>query len=397
MLRANHKTKFRKKEDQRMDRQTCILLAAIFAVLVCVNMAMAAEPIRIGSPLLLSGTGAYVGGAEKDTLEMMAADLNKAGGINGRPLEFIFYDEEAKPDVAVSLVKRLIQKDKVTAIVGISTSWTALPIIPIVEKEEVPAIILAAAVKIVDPVKKWVFKTPADDRIVVAKLLSFIQSQGIKRIAIMSTQDGFGDGGRSELMSQTSQYGISIVFDDKYTMQDADITPTLNKIKKTDAQAVINWSSSRAPIIFTMNYRQIGLELPLFQSHAAFSKDFLDATGKNSEGVKTAAMKFYGADKLPDSDPQKKVILGYQEAYKKKYGKETNQFGGCAFDGFNILVAALKKAGDDKNKLRDAIEQTRGYVGIHGTFNYSPTDHGGITRDSILMYQAIGGEWKIIQ
>jgi branched-chain amino acid transport system substrate-binding protein len=380
-----------------MRKQLIIVALMVLGILTWSLTSLAAEPIRIGSPVLLSGTGAYVGGAEKDTLEMMAADLNKAGGINGRPLEFIFYDEEGKPDVAVSMVKRLIQKDKVAAIVGISTSWTALPIIPIVEKDEIPTIILAAAIKIVDPVKKWVFKTPADDRIVAAKLLSYMQSQGIKRIALMSTQDGFGDGGRSEITAQAPSYGINIVFDDKYTMQDTDITPTLSKIKKTDAQAVINWSSQRAPIILTMNYRQIGLELPLYQSHAAFSKDFLDATGKNSEGVKTAAMKFYGAEKLPDSDPQKKVILGYQEAYKKRYGKETNQFGGCALDGFNILVAALKKAGDDKNKLRDAIEQTKGYVGIHGVFNYSSSDHGGISKESILMYQATEGVWKIIQ
>jgi branched-chain amino acid transport system substrate-binding protein len=380
-----------------MKKQVFIVSVIILTISFCPFLAMAAEPIRIGSPVLLSGTGAYVGGAEKDTLEMMALDLNKAGGINGRPIEFIFYDEEAKPDVAVSIVKRLIQKDKVTAILGISTSWTALPVIPIVEKEEIPAIILAAAIKIVDPVKKWVFKTPADDRIVVTKLLSYMQSQGIKRIAIMSTQDGFGDGGRSELIAQAPAFGINIVFDDKYTMQDTDITPTLSKIKKTDAQAVINWSSQRAPIIFTMNYRQIGLEFPLYQSHAAFSKDFLDATGKNSEGVKTAAMKFYGAEKLPDSDLQKKVILDYQTAYMKKYGKEANQFGGCAFDGFNILVAALKKVGDNKNKLRDAIEQTKGYVGIHGIFNYSPIDHGGLSKESIMVYQATGGAWKIVQ
>ncbi len=380
-----------------MKKVSLTTVLVVLTILTWTLFPFAAEPIRIGSPVLLSGTGAYVGGAEKDTLEMMAAELNKTGGINGRPLEFIFYDEEAKPDVAVSLVKRLIQKDKVTAILGISTSWTALPVIPIAEKEEIPAIILAAAIKIVDPVNKWVFKTPADDRVVVTKLLSYMQSQGIKRIAIMSTQDGFGDGGRSELIAQAPKYGVSIVFDDRYTMQDTDITPTLSKIKKTDAQAVVNWSSQRAPIILTMNYRQIGLELPLYQSHAAFSKDFLDATGKNSEGVKTASMKFYGAEKLPNSDPQKKVILDYQAAYKKKYGKEANQFGGCAFDGFNILVAALKKAGDDKNRLRDAIEQTKGYVGIHGIFNYSSVDHGGISKESILMYQATGGEWKIIE
>jgi len=380
-----------------MKKYSIITVLVVLAILTFTLCSLAAEPIRIGSPVILSGVGAYVGGAEKDTLEMMAADLNKSGGINGRPIEFIFYDEEGKPDVAVSLVKRLIQKDKVTAIIGISTSWTAPPIIPIVQKEEIPAIILAAATQIVDPVKKWVFKTPADERIVVAKLLSYIQSQGIQRIAIMSTQDGFGDGGRTQLIAQAPTYGIKIVFDDRYTMQDADITPTLNKIKKTDAQAVVNWSSSRAPIIFTMNYRQIGLELPIFQSHATFSKDFLDATGKNSEGTKLASMKFYGAEKLPDSDPQKKVILDYQATYKKKYGKETNQFGGGAFDGFNILVAALKKAGDEKNKLRDAIEQTQGYVGVNGIFNYSPSDHAGLSKDSIIMYQVVGGDWKIIK
>jgi branched-chain amino acid transport system substrate-binding protein len=380
-----------------MRKQLIIVALMVLGIFTWSLTSLAAEPIRIGSPVLLSGTGAYVGGAEKDTLEMMAADLNKSGGINGRPIEFIFYDEEGKPDVAVSLVKRLIQKDKVTAILGISTSWTALPVIPIVQKEEIPAIILAAASQIVDPVKKWVFKTPPDDRIVVAKLLSYMQSQGIQRIAIMSTQDGFGDGGRTQLIAQAATYGIKIVFDDRYTMQDADITPTLNKIKKTDAQAVVNWSSSRAPIMFTMNYRQIGLELPIFQSHATFSKDFLDATGKNSEGTKLASMKFYGAEKLPDSDPQKKVILDYQATYKKKYGKETNMFGGNAFDGCNMLVAALKKVGDDKNRLRDAIEQTQGYVGVSGIFNYSPNDHAGLSKDSIIMYQVVGGDWKVIK
>lgn len=380
-----------------MKKQVLIVVVAALFSLVWKQGVVVTEPIRIGSPLLLSGTGAYVGGVEKETLEMMAEKLNKAGGINGRPIEFIFYDEEAKPDVAVSVVKRLIQKDKVAAIVGISTSWTALPVIPIVQKAKIPTIMLTSSIKVVDPVNKWVFKTPADDRIVVAKLLSYLYFQGIQRIAIMSTQDGFGDGGRNELVAQALDYGIKIVFDDRYSMEDTDITPILHKIKRTDAQAVVNWSSKRAPIIFTMNYRQIGLELPLFHSHAVLSYDFLKATGKNAEGIKVASFTFYGANNLPDSNPQKKVILYYQDAYKEKYGKEANQFGGCAFDAFNILVAALKKSGDDKYKLRDAIEQTRGYVGINGIFNYSPTDHSGLSKESIIIYQAAAGDWKMIQ
>ena len=380
-----------------MKTRAVIIMMIVVAVFSWVTAVSAAEPIRIGSPLLLSGRGAFVGGAEKNTLEMMAADINKSGGINGRPVEFIFYDTEAKPDVALRLVKRLIQKDKVDAIIGISTSWTAMPTIPIVEKRQVPTIMLGSANSIVNPVKKWVFKTPVDDTIVVGKLLSNMQAVGISKIAVISSQDGFGDGGHRELAAQSPQFGIKIVFEDKYTMEDTDITPVLNKIKKTDAQAVVNWSSKRAPVIMTMNYRQLGLELPLYHAHSTLSKAFLDAAGNNAEGVKTAAFKFYGAGELPDSDPQKKVILDYQTAYKEKFGKEANQFGACAFDAMNIMEAALKKAGTDKAKLRDAIEQTRGYTGINGVFNYAPDNHGGLTKENMVVYQVVGGKWEITQ
>ena len=372
-----------------------IVFIVLLAGLMVSATAFAGEPIRIGSPVLLSGHGAFVGGAEKATLEMMAQELNKKGGIGGRPLKFIFYDEEAKPDVAVRVVKRLIQKDKVDAILGVSTSWTAMPVIPIIEKAKVPTIMLGSASAIVNPVRPWVFKTPVDDKIVADKLISYMKTQGVTKLAVLSTQDGFGDGGHRQLTVYAKKYGVDIVFDEKYTMEDTDITPTLNKIKKTDAQAVVNWSSRRAPVVMTMNYRQMGLDLPLYHSHAALSKGFLKATQKNAEGILIAAFKFYGASSLPDSDPQKKVILGYQAAYKAKFGKEANQFGACAFDGFNILASALKKAGTDKAKLRQAIEETKGYVGINGIFNFSAQDHGGLSKDSMVVYQCREGDWKL--
>jgi branched-chain amino acid transport system substrate-binding protein len=347
--------------------------------------------------LLLSGRGAFVGGAEKATLEMMAEKVNKAGGVNGRPIEFIFYDTEAKPDIAVRLVKRLIKKDKVDAIIGISASWAAFPVIPIIEKHKIPTIMLGSASKIVIPVKKYIFKTPADDRIIISKLLKHLQKQGIKRIAVMSSQDGFGDGGRSELLAQTPKYGITIVFDDKYTMDDTDVTPTINKIKKTNAQAVVNWSSKRAPVMMTMGYRQLSMDLPLYHAHSALSPDFLKALGENGNGVKIASFKFPGAQDLSDNDPQKKIILDYQAQYATKFDKPANQFGACAFDAFNIMLKALKKAGTDKKKLRDAIENTKNYMGINGEFNYSSSDHGGLSEKSMVMYESVNNKWKLLK
>lgn len=380
-----------------MLRTLCCGLILCASALVGAPAAGAAEPYRIGVPTLLSGPGAFVGEAEKNTLTMLAEEMNAAGGIGGRPVEMIYYDTEGKPDVAVRMFNRLIQRDQVVAILGPAASWEALPVKPIVEKAQVPTIMLASAGAIVDPVAKWVFKTPADDRIVAARLLAHLKATGIDRIALVSSQDGFGDGGRREILKQAGDHGIKVTFDERYSMEDADLTPLLNKVRKADARAVVNWSSSRAPVLFATNYKQAGLELPHFQSHAVVSESFLKAAGASAEGIVAVAQKFEGYQVLPDSDPQKAVIAQYRAKYRAKFGKEANQFGAAAYDGFMILVAALRKAGTDREKLRDAIEQTRGYVGVGGTYAFSATDHAGLGGDSLAVFQVGGGSWKLLR
>lgn len=380
-----------------MKKQSFILLVAAIFIWVGATSALAASAIRIGSPLPLSGKVAFAGLPCKDSIEMVVDDVNKAGGINGRNIEVIYIDTEAKPDVAIRGVKRLIRKDKVDAIVGLLASWTAIPTLPIIEKNKVPTIIIASSSKIVNPVRKWIFKIPASDTIVVAKVLDYIKSKGIQRIALISSQDGYGDGGRKSLLALVPEYGIDIVFDERFAGDETDLTPLINKIKKTNAQATISWSSKRTPTIVVINYRQLGVEIPLYLGHAALCQPFLDAAGKSAEGALVASMKYLGAKDLPDADPQKKVALDYRSAYLKKFGKETNQFAGGAFDGLNIMLAALKKVGTDKSKVRDAIEQTRGYVGTQGIFSYSSDDHGGMTKESMAMYQVVEGVWKIIE
>ncbi|MBE9569173.1 MAG: ABC transporter substrate-binding protein [Proteobacteria bacterium] len=380
-----------------MRKKSYIFLAAVVVILTWTLTTMAAEPIKIGVPLPLSGMVAFAGLPCKNTMEMVSEDVNKDGGINGRAIEIVYIDTEAKPDVAIRGVKRLIRKDKVTAIVGLLASWCAMPSLPIIEKHKVPTVLISASSKLVEPVKKWVFKIPASDTIVVAKVLDHMKAQGIKRIAVISGQDDYSDGGHRSLVAQAPDYGINIVFDERFAGDESDLTPLINKIKKTNAQATVSWSTKRTPSIVAINYRQLGLEIPLYLGHAALGQPFLDTAGKSAEGVLIASMKFAGAEELPDSDPQKKVSLDYRNAYKKKYGKETNQFAGGAFDGLNILVAALRKAGTNNQKLRSALEQTKGFVGTQGTFTYSPDDHGGLSKDSMVMYMVVGGAWKIVK
>jgi len=377
-----------------MKKRLYIILTLIMATLTWVLFASAADPIKIGAPLAMSGRAAFAGVAEKNTLMMYAEEFNKNGGLNGRPLEFIYYDTEMKPDIAVNMVKRLIKKDKVTSIVGITASWTGMAVLPILEKEQIPSILLASSSGLVDPVQKWVFKIPSDDRIVVAKMMEHMKANGIKKISLMSSSDGYGDGGRNSVLAQAPDFGIEIIFDERFAGDETDLTPLLNKIKNTNPDAVVSWSSKRTPSVVALNYNQLGMKSPLYLGHAALAPAFVKAVGNVAGGNLTASMKFEAGPTLQDSDPQKKVILDYQAAYQAKFGEAANQFGATGYDAFQILIAAMKKAGTDKSKIRDAIEQTKGFVGTQGIFTYSPADHSGLSPDSILMYKIIDGEWK---
>lgn len=369
-------------------------LGTLLGVLTAVG-ASAAEPLRVGVPVIFSGPGAFVGAAQKRSLEMQAEQLNAKGGISGRKVELIFYDTEGKPDVAVRMFNRLIKNDRVSVILGPSASWEAMPVKPIVEASNTPTIMLASTAAIVDPVSKCVFKTPPDDRIVVARLYQHLKAAGQTKLALVSSQDAFGDGGRKEILAQAKAAGVEIVFDEKYTMEDADLSPLLNKIKRSNAQAVLNWSSSRAPVIMTTNYRQVGLELPLYHSHAVLSPAFLKATGANAEGVMVAGPKLDAGDALDDKDPQKAAIKAFRSEFKAKYNEEPNQFGAAAYDAMNILNAAMARAGGDEAKLCAAIEATRGQVGVYGVFNYSAIDHAGLGTDALVMYKVDKGAWQL--
>jgi branched-chain amino acid transport system substrate-binding protein len=292
------------------------------------------------------------------------------------------------------MVKRLIKKDRVMAIVGITSSWEGMAVLPILEKEKVPSILLASSSGLVEPVKKWVFKIPSDDRIVVAKMMEHMKANGTTKIALMSSSDGYGDGGRKSVLTQAPNYGIEIIFDERFAGDETDLTPLINKIKNINPQAVISWSSKRTPSVVALNYHQLGMQPPLYLGHAALAPAFVKAVGNVAKGNMTASMKFQAGPILPDSDPQKKIILDYQAAYLTRFGEPANQFGATGYDAFHILVAALKNAGTDKAKVRDAIEQTKGFVGTQGIFTYSPTDHAGLAPDSILLYKVVEGEWE---
>jgi len=375
------------------------LFAALAATLALATGAAAQEPIRIGAFLSVTGPAGFLGDPEQKTLELYIEKLNAAGGVLGRKLQLVAYDDGGDAEKARTFAKRLIEQDKVDLIIGGTTTGTTMAAVPLVEAAQIPFISLAGAVVIVEPVKKWVFKTPHTDRMACEKIFVDMRARGIERIALISGPGGFDKSMRAQCLEVAKKHGIQVVADETYGAGDTDMTVQLTKIKNTPGvQAVLNAGFGQGPAIVTKNYRQVALTVPLYQSHGVASKEFIKLAGEAAEGVRLPAAALLVAETLPDSDPQKKVVVGYKREYEGRYKSDVSTFGGHAYDGLMLAVEALKKAGStDKAKVRDALEGIRGYMGTAGVFNMSPTDHMGLDLTAFRMLEVKKGDWVLVK
>ncbi len=361
--------------------------------------ALAADTIKIGSVLSVTGPAAFLGDPELKTLQLYVEELNKKGGVLGRQLELVHYDDGSDATKANSFTKRLIEDDKIDILIGGTTTGATMSMVPLVTKAEVPFISLAGAVVVVEPVKKWVFKTPHTDRMAAEKVFEDMKKRNITKVALLSETSGFGQSGKKETEAVAAKYGITLVASETYGPKDTDASPQLTKIKNTEGvQAVFVFGLGQGPAIVTKNYRQLGITLPLYQSHGVASDEFLKLSGPAADGVRLPSPAQLIPEQLPANDPQKAIVTAYDAAYKMKYKSEASTFGGYAYDALLLTVDALKRAGStDKAKVRDAIESTKGFVATSGTFNMSPEDHMGLNLSAFRMLEVKNGNWALVK
>jgi branched-chain amino acid transport system substrate-binding protein len=377
------------------------LLKSLAAAAVAIGTsfsALAADPIKIGSVLSVTGPAAFLGDPELKTLQLYVESINKAGGVLGRQLQLVHYDDGSDAGKANGFAKRLIDDDKVDIIVGGTTTGSTMSMAPLVEKAEIPFISLAGAVVIVEPVKKWIFKTPHTDRMAAEKVFEDMKKRGLTKVALLSETSGFGASGKKETEGMAGKMGITLVANETYGPKDTDMTPQLTKIKNAaGVQAVFVFGLGQGPAVVNKNYKQLGITLPLYHAHGVASEEFIKLSGPAGEGVRLPAAALLVAEKLAANDPQKPVATGYRKAYNDRYKEDVSTFGGHAYDGLMIAVDAFKRAGGtEKAKVRDAIEATKGYIGTGGRVNMSPTDHMGLDLSAFRMLEIKNGDWALI-
>lgn len=356
----------------------------------------AATPYKVGALFAVSGNNSPLGTPEKQTVEMLAAQINASGGINGHPLEVITYDTTSDTTQCVTLANKLIQQDNVLAIVGPSSSGESVALVDIVTKAQIPLITCAASDAITKPVENrtWVFSTPQLTSLAVDEIIDYLNKVKITKVALLCDSAGFGQTGHQVLVDVLPKSGFTISADEKFGATDTDMTTQLTKIKGTDAQAIICWGTNPGPALIAKNVKQLGITIPLINSHGIANQQFIDLAGDAANGVIFPAGKLPVASQLLDSDPQKAVLLKYQSDFEAKYGNGTaNTFGGHAWDALSMVVMALKSAGGDKAKIRNYLENNiKNFAGISGVFNMSPTDHNGLTKDAFVMIKIVDGK-----
>lgn len=375
-------------------------LRSLFLSAVCVLasaiVATAAPTIKVGALFAVTGPASFLGEPERNSALMVVNQINAAGGIKGRKVELITMDTQGDATKAVQAATRLI-KEGVVAIIGPSTTGDTMAVIPLVERAKIPLISCSAGAKITDPVKPWVFKTAQNDFLAVTKIYEHLVKNKQTKIAILTVSDSFGSSGREQLKALAGRFGITIVADDTYGPKDTDMTPQLTKIRGMQAQALICWGTNPGPAIIARNARQLGLSIPLYMSHGVSSKKFIELAGSASEGIILPSGRVLVADRLPKNDKQKKALLAFVKEYQKNFKAEGDHFGGHAWDAMMLLKGAIERGGATPAAIRAQLEKTRNFAGIGGIFNYSPTDHSGLTKDAFVLVQVKGGDWTLVK
>lgn len=355
-----------------------------------------AQPIKIGAMWDLTGpSSAGNGQVARRAVEMKVEQVNKSGGI-GRPIELVIEDEKGQPTEAVAAVNKLINQDRVDALMGFTTSGSGQAALPVIEKAGVPWVAGVSASIFSTPPKKWVFQfVPTNDQFLV-RTLSFLKQRSITRFAMLNDSGSYGVDAEKAAQAQMDRFGLTMVAHEKFNQGDTDLTSQLTKIKAANPQAIIVWTTdARAAAAAIKGVKQLGISATVVGSSGHANKTFTTLAGPAAEGYYVALSKTFVVDSLPDSDPQKKMLKTYIADFLAKYGADADYLkGDYPYDQISILIEAFKKAGgNDREKVRQALESFSGWQGLTGKITWNASKRSGIQAEDLVIGELRGGTW----
>ncbi|MBE0476715.1 MAG: ABC transporter substrate-binding protein [Coriobacteriia bacterium] len=358
-----------------------------------------AEPYVIGVVVSLTGPYAGLGDPEKKTIEMEVERINADGGVRGRDIKVLFEDDATEEAKAVDAATKLIEQDKVIALIGATGTGQTMAMRNAVDAAGIPQVSMAGGNVITAQFDPLVFATPWSNTIVVPFTLKRLKDAGITKVGLISDSGGFGKDGVAVLEAEMPKFGITAVVSETFNPGDTDLSGQLTKIKGSDAEAVLMWSAGKEAALVATGMKQLGMTIPLYGCHGNARKEFIAGAGEAAEDFMFAAGKVLIPEAYGTGSEGYAVATDFIERYTERYGDAPSTFAGHAYDALYLTVEAMRRLdeGFTPADLRDEIEATSGFVGIGGTFTFSPTDHNGMTEDDLVMYRVENGEWKLAE
>jgi len=362
-----------------------------------VSPAAGKAPYKIGRILPLTGYASWVGVLAEEGTALQAEMINKAGGVNGHPIEFVTYDSQSKPEEATRAAHRLISRDGVQAIVGDGSVPIAAPVFALGNQKKIP--VFFACGYAVNPQKEpFSFNAAHPTEFAVQRPFKYFKEKGMTKIAFLMTVGPLGELGSRIGREVADEFGLTVVGEEKFETHAADVTPQLTKLRKLDPDAIFAFSTGEPPAMVARNMAQLNMDMPLLVSHGNATPGFLKMVGGVSTMVIVPSGKITVLDKLADSDPVKKTLHEFNEKYIARYKAPATYYAGQSADGVGLLAEAMKIAGtSDPVKVRDALETVKNFHGKNGVFNLSPTDHHGTSLDDMVCVTIKDGKWHLLQ
>ncbi len=350
------------------------------------GMAAAADDIRIGFTPPITGVHAAGGSLQLKAIKLALKEINGAGGINGRKIDLRVVDNQSTNPGALAALQKAVEQEKVLALMGYLYSTQVFATADAIKNYGIPTIIGATNVNITKQGNPWLFRVRPDDSVAAGAMVKYIKEDtNFTKIGLIHDSDAFGTGGADLVEKGAKELGLTVVKREKSSTGAKDFTAELLAMKNAGAQILIFYGHQEATAVLQRQLRQLGSPFKFLGSPSSASKDALNLAKEASEGIWAVV------DFVPGQTAENKR---YAEAYRKEYNENYDSLAAWTYDGLKILVEAIKKAGEDRGKIREAILAMQGYKGVQGNFAFTPNGDG-LSEVSIVQIEK--GEPKLLK
>ena len=373
-----------------MNLRRRLFTIAAAAALLTNGVSYAQEAIKIGVSGPYTGGSSSMGVSMRDGVRLAVKEINAAGGVNGKKIEIIERDDEAKNERGVQIAQELINKEKVVATVGFINTGVALASQRFYQEAKIPVMNNVATGTVITRQftgDNYIFRNAARDEIQAPMIVKeAVDKRGFKKVAILADSTNYGQLGREDLEKALKAKGISPVAVEKFNIKDVDMTPQLLKAKEAGAEVILTYAIGPELAQIANSMAKLGWKKPMIGSWTLSMANFIETAGKNGEGARMPQTFI----QEPNTKKRKNFIDSYLKEFKPKNGRIDSPVSAAqGYDSIYLLAAAIKQAGStDGVKIREALENLNEKVeGVVTTYEkpFSKNDHEAITENIPVM------------